>query len=67
MAEAGAQAAENMGMTYQEFLDWFASESAIKRLVEAEDVAHVAVFLASDAGSGVTGSLISIDGGTAPY
>ncbi len=67
MAEAGTQAAEMMGMTYEEFLDWFAQESAIKRLVDAEDVAHVAVFLASDAGSGVTGSLISIDGGTAPY
>jgi enoyl-[acyl-carrier-protein] reductase (NADH) len=27
----------------------------------------VAVLLASDIGAGITGSLISIDGGTAPY
>jgi len=30
-------------------------------------VAAVATLLASDAGAGITGSLISIDGGTAPY
>ena len=42
-------------------------ESAIKRLNEVEDVALVAVLLASDAGAGITGSLISIDGGTSPY
>jgi len=32
-----------------------------------EDVALVASLLASDAGAGITGSLISIDGGTSPY
>jgi enoyl-[acyl-carrier-protein] reductase (NADH) len=32
-----------------------------------EDVAAVLVLLASDAGAGITGSLISIDGGTSPY
>jgi NAD(P)-dependent dehydrogenase (short-subunit alcohol dehydrogenase family) len=67
MAEAGPQAAETMGMTYEQFLDWFAKEAATKRLCESEDVALVAVLLASDAGAGITGSLISIDGGTAPY
>jgi 3-hydroxybutyrate dehydrogenase len=66
MAE-GPGAAEAMGMTYQGLLDWFASEAAIKRLNECEDVAHVAVLLASEAGAGITGSLISIDGGTSPY
>jgi 3-hydroxybutyrate dehydrogenase len=67
MAEEGPKAAELMGMTYQEFLNWYAKESATKRLCEVEDVAAVAVLLASDAGAGITGSLISIDGGTAPY
>ena len=67
MAEAGTQAAESMGMTYQELLDWFAKEAATKRLCEVEDVALVAVLLASDAGAGITGSAISIDGGTSPY
>ncbi|MGA0262730.1 MAG: SDR family oxidoreductase [Ilumatobacteraceae bacterium] len=45
----------------------FAADSAIKRINEVEDVANVAVLLASDAGAGITGSLISIDGGTSPY
>ncbi len=67
MANEGAKAAEMMGMTYEEFLAWYAKEAATKRLSEVEDVAAVAVLLASDAGAGITGSLISIDGGTAPY
>lgn len=67
MADEGAKAAETMGLTYQQLLDWFAQESATKRLCESEDVAAVAVLLASDAGAGITGSTISIDGGTAPY
>ena len=49
------------------WLDIFAQESAIKRLNEIEEVSAVATLLASDAGAGITGSLISIDGGTAPY
>ena len=67
MMEEGPKAAEMMGMTYQEFLGWYAKESATKRLCEVDDVAAVAVLLASDAGAGITGSLISIDGGTSPY
>lgn len=63
----GPPAAKAMGMTYQGLLDWFASESAIKRLNEVTEVAEVAVLLASEAGAGITGSLISIDGGTSPY
>jgi 3-hydroxybutyrate dehydrogenase/3-oxoacyl-[acyl-carrier protein] reductase len=56
-----------MGTDYQGLLDMFAEESAIKRLNETSDVAEVCVLLASDAGSGITGSMISIDGGTSPY
>jgi 3-hydroxybutyrate dehydrogenase len=67
MLSAGPGAAEAMGMKYQDLLDWFASESAIKRLNEVEDVSNVALLLASDIGAGITGSLISIDGGTSPY
>lgn len=67
MRSEGPGAAAAMGMTYEEFLRWYARESAVKRLNEVEDVAAVALLLASDAGGGITGSLISIDGGTAPY
>jgi 3-hydroxybutyrate dehydrogenase len=67
MKEEGTKAAASMGMAYDDLLSWFASESAIKRLNEVDDVALVASLLASEAGAGITGSLISIDGGTSPY
>jgi NAD(P)-dependent dehydrogenase (short-subunit alcohol dehydrogenase family) len=67
MKEEGTKAAESMGMAYEDLLNWFAQESAIKRLNDVEDVAMVASLLASEAGAGITGSLISIDGGSAPY
>ena len=67
MKDEGTKAAASMGMAYQDLLDWFAGESAIKRLNEVDDVALVASLLASDAGAGITGSMISIDGGTSPY
>ncbi|MGH3285809.1 MAG: SDR family oxidoreductase [Streptosporangiaceae bacterium] len=35
--------------------------------VTVEEVSAVAVLLASDAGSGITGACISVDGGTAAY
>jgi 3-hydroxybutyrate dehydrogenase/3-oxoacyl-[acyl-carrier protein] reductase len=67
MRAEGPGAAEAMGITYEQLLDRFAQESAIKRLNSVDEVAAVAVLLATDAGSGITGSLISIDGGSAPY
>lgn len=67
MMDLGPGAAEAMGITYEQLLHTFAEESAIKRLNTVDDVAMVAVLLASNAGAGITGSLISIDGGTSPY
>jgi 3-hydroxybutyrate dehydrogenase len=67
MMNEGPAAAEAMGLTYQGLLEWFAEESAIKRLMTVEDVANLSVLLASEAGGGITGSLISVDGGSAPY
>jgi 3-hydroxybutyrate dehydrogenase/3-oxoacyl-[acyl-carrier protein] reductase len=67
MKDEGTKAAESMGMAYEDLLNWFAQESMTKRLCEVEDVALVAAMLVSDAGAGITGSLISIDGGSAPY
>ena len=67
MKEAGPQAAAAMGLSYQGLLDLFAEEAAIKRLNTVEEVAAVAVLLASDLGGGITGSMISVDGGTAAY
>lgn len=67
MQAAGPAAAESMGMSYEDLLNIFAQESATKRLVTVEDCAMVAQLLVSEAGAGITGSMLSIDGGTAPY
>ncbi len=63
----GPATAEAMGLSFDEMVDLFAQESAIKRPNTVEEVAAVAVLLASDAGGGITGATPSVDGGSAPY
>jgi 3-hydroxybutyrate dehydrogenase/3-oxoacyl-[acyl-carrier protein] reductase len=67
MRELGPQAAAGAGITYQQFLDNYAGESAIKRLNTVEEVAAMATLLASELGGGITGSLINVDGGTSQW
>ena len=64
MKEAGPQAAEAMGTTYEGFLDTYAQEASIKRLNTLEEVAAMAVHLCTDAGSGINGGIIPLHGGT---
>ena len=63
----GPATAEAMGLTFEGLIDLFAQESSIKRPNTAEEVAAVAVLLASDLGGGITGAIYSVDGGTAAY
>ena len=63
----GPATAKAMGLTFEEMVDLFAQESAIKRPNRVEEVAAAAVLLASEAGGGITGTTLSVDGGTAPY
>ena len=63
----GPATAEAMGLTFEGLIDLFAQESSIKRPNTAEEVAAVAVLLASDVGGGITGAIYSVDGGTAAY
>ena len=65
--ENGPNTAAAMGISFDEMVDLFAQEAAIKRPNTVEEVGHAAVMLASDLGGGITGALISVDGGTAPY
>ena len=65
--ENGPRTAESMGLTFEGMVELFASESAIKRPNTVEEVAAMAVLLASDAGAGITGAMLSVDGGTAAY
>ncbi len=63
----GPDTAKAMGLTFEEMVDLFAQESSIKRPNTVEEVAATAVLLASEAGAGITGASLSVDGGTAPY
>ena len=45
----------------------FCAESSIKRPNTVEEVAAVAVMLASDAARNITGNMFPVDGGTMPY
>lgn len=63
----GPATAKAMGMELDEMIALFASEAAIKRPNTVEEIAAVAVLLASPAGAGITGAQISVDGGTAQY
>jgi NAD(P)-dependent dehydrogenase (short-subunit alcohol dehydrogenase family) len=65
---AGPDSAVAMGVgTYDNLIELFTSESAIKRPNTVEEVAAVAVLLASDAGRNMTGCMFPVDGGTMPY
>lgn len=63
----GPATAEAMGMTFDEMVAMFAKESAIERPNTVEEVAALALLLASDVGGGITGAVMSVDGGTAQY
>ncbi len=65
--DTGPATAEAMGLTFDEMVSMFVADSAIKRPNEVREVAELAVLLASDAGSGITGQQISVDGGTSQY
>lgn len=66
--ETGPASAEMMGLpSYEAMLELFTQESAIKRCNTVEEVAAMAVMLASDAARNFTGGLFAVDGGTMPY
>jgi len=65
MKVSGPAAAETMGMSYEEFLDGYAQDAAIKRLNTVDEIAALALLLASDIGGGITGAILPVDGGTA--
>ncbi len=65
--DSGPATAAGMGMTFDEMIDMFSQESALKRPGKVEEVAAMAVLLASEACAGITGATLSVDGGTAQY
>ena len=62
------EAAVAMGLgTYENLIEVFSSDSAIKRPNRVEEVAAVAVLLASDVAAGITGTMFPVDGGSMQY
>lgn len=64
---SGPATAKAMGMEFDDMITMFAQESAIKRPNTVEEIAAVALLLASKEGAGITGAMISVDGGTAQF
>jgi 3-hydroxybutyrate dehydrogenase len=67
LVATGPDSAREMGLTFDQMVDQFAQETALKRISTIEEVAAVAVLLASDVAGGITGSAYNVDGGTAAY
>jgi 3-hydroxybutyrate dehydrogenase len=66
--ERGPASALKMGLkSFHELIAMHTSESAVKRAITVEEVAALCLFLASDVSSGITGAILSVDGGTSPY
>ena len=57
-----------MGLdSYDSLIGLFTKESSIKRPNKVEEVAAVAVLMASTSGKNITGCMFPVDGGTMPY
>ena len=61
-----AHAVENKGRTYEDYLEEMGQRIPLKRVGTSEEFANMMLFLASDAGSYVTGTAINVDGGFCP-
>ena len=57
-------AAANQGVTYEQVVAGSNARAALGRMVTADEVAAVAVFLASEQSSGITGQTINVDAGS---
>src|SRR5215472_5041602 len=60
------QAAARANTPYADFMAQRAKTIPLGRMGEAEEFAKVACFLASDAGSYITGTALNVDGGSSP-
>ncbi len=56
--------AESRGLTAKEIRDVYLRQSSLRTFIKAEDVANMALFLASDLASNISGQAIGVDGHT---
>jgi len=66
-AQGVAEGARRQGIAPEEFRRRAEERVPLGRFIAPEEVARLALFLASDAGSGITGQSINIDGGAAMW
>jgi 3-hydroxybutyrate dehydrogenase len=67
MRDAGATAAAASGISYEEHVRHYAERAMTGRLNTTAEVGAMAALLASDAGAGITGAILNVDGGICPY
>ena len=65
-ADQHVQSAKRKGVPLDAYIAGLSKEIPIGRFGKAEEFANLAGFLASDAGSYVTGTAINVDGGRSP-
>jgi enoyl-[acyl-carrier-protein] reductase (NADH) len=54
--------AKQVGVSYQEMEKTYVDRISLRRMTSAQDVAAMALFLASDAGRNVSGQSLGVDG-----
>jgi NAD(P)-dependent dehydrogenase (short-subunit alcohol dehydrogenase family) len=59
-----AAKAESVGVSHKEMEARYVSQASLKRMVSADDIAGMAVFLASPAGYNISGQALSVDADT---
>jgi len=57
-----ADRARVTGVSFEEMRDDYLKKVSLRRMVEAADVANMALFLASDLARNVSGQVIGVDG-----
>jgi len=67
MRTAGARSAEAEGVSYEFYRQRYANLALTGRLNTPEEVGAMVALLASDAGGGITGSVMNVDGGICAY
>lgn len=61
--ESARRITEKTGRSYEETLHSLANFSPLQRLIEPEEVANLALYLASEEASGITGHALVLGGG----
>jgi enoyl-[acyl-carrier-protein] reductase (NADH) len=56
--------ADSLGVPYEEMEKRYVAQASLRRMVTAEDIAGMALFLASPAGSNISGQALAVDADT---